>query len=299
MNINQRFGGVAAVQQRRLGFLGAGSMAEAMIKGVVQAGWIKPGAICVANRSNRTRLAELAQAWGVVPCADVRELVSRSTVLVLAAKPKDIPAALESISPYVQPGQLVISVAAGIPTALIERALPAGVAVVRAMPNTSCAVLESATALSAGSGAGEAAMDLAADLFACIGRVVRVPEAMMNAVTGLSGSGPAYFYYAVEAMLEAADRLGMEPPAARELVVQTLLGAAQMLRQSPLSPAELRRQVTSPGGTTEAGLQVLAQRGWAEALADAVVRAAERAGELAPPLPAAGQREAGIQAEGA
>lgn len=266
---------------KRFAFIGAGSMTQALLDGLVGGGWVPPEAVTVTNRADDGRLRAVRERWGVGVTRDRAALAGGADVLVLACKPADVAGAVTALARHVRPGQVVISVAAGVPTAAIERLLPPGVAVVRAMPNTSSRIRESATALAAGSRADAGALALAEAVFSSVGQVVVVPEGLLDAVTAVSGSGPAYVYYLVEKLVEAGEAAGLPRPVARQLVVQTLYGAARMVVETGADPADLRRQVTSPNGTTAAALQVLEERGFGPALAAAVARAAERSRELA------------------
>lgn len=263
-----------------VGFIGAGSMAEALIRGLLSANLVEPGKILICNRSNQDRLGELSGSLGVVGHQTKAEVVTGSDLVILAIKPKDLPEALLEIRPVVKKGQIFISLAAGASTSFIESQLGEEVQVIRAMPNTSCLVSESATAICRGSTAVPEAEELAVRIFECVGKTVVVPERLLDAVTGLSGSGPAYVYLLVEAMLHAGVELGLSPEVARELVIQTVLGSAKMLDVTGEDPAVLRHKVTSPGGTTQAGLQILSDRGFHEALVQAIHRAAERSREM-------------------
>ena len=271
---------------RTLGFLGAGSMAEALVKGLIRAGLASPDHIWVTNRSNHERLARLSGGLGVHTTTDKLELVDRADLLVVACKPKDVPGLLAEIGGRTHRGQVMLSVAAGVSTASLTAGLSPGVQVVRAMPNTSSLVGESATAVSGGPGASDEAVAMCRALLGAVGKVVEVPEDMLDAVTGLSGSGPAYVYAMVEALVEAGVAAGLPATVAHELAVQTVLGAASMLRETGEDPAVLRQRVTSPGGTTMAGLQVLQDRGFQEAIVGAVARASERSRELGGSRPA-------------
>jgi len=285
-----------------LTFLGAGSMARALIRGLLTAGLAGPSDIRVTNRSNRARLEDLARTYGVVTHPAKREALAGAKTVVLATKPADVVACLEESRPHLPAFSeaglrgmargagsratawrpLVISVAAGVGTATIERLLPPGTPVVRAMPNTSCSVGESATVLCAGRWAGDGGLEVARRLFGVVGLVVDLDESQMNAITGLSGSGPAYVYLLLEAMTEAGARLGLDPDVSYRLALQTLRGAAATAQVTGETAAELRRKVTSPGGTTMAGLAVLEGAGFKQGVIDAVRRAAERAAELEP-----------------
>lgn len=265
---------------KRLSFLGAGSMAQALVAGLVGGGIVGPCNVTVTNRYNDERLNRLQDRWGVRITRDKGELVRSADVLVLACKPTDLTSALNEIGSHVRPEQTVISVAAGVNTAVIESALPRGTAVLRAMPNTSSLVKESATALCGGRWAREEHLALGDAIFGSVGKVSIVPEEALDTITALSGSGPAYIYYFTEALIEAGVGLGMDPETAKALVVQTLYGAAKMLNETGADPAELRRQVTSPNGTTAAALKVMAERGLKDIIAAAVSRAAERSREI-------------------
>jgi pyrroline-5-carboxylate reductase len=201
-------------------------------------------------------------------------------VLLLAVKPQDIDALLGLLGPHVTAEHLVVSIAAGVPTARIEAALPAGTPVVRVMPNTPALVDEGMSVLSAGAHATEAHLDEAETLLSPVGQVRRVPENQQDAVTALSGSGPAYFFFLVEAMIDAGILLGLPRTVAADLIVQTALGAAVMLRDSGEHPVQLREAVTSPGGTTIAAIRELERHGVRAALIAAIEAAHQRSVEL-------------------
>ncbi|BDG60839.1 pyrroline-5-carboxylate reductase [Caldinitratiruptor microaerophilus] len=263
-----------------IGFLGAGSMAEALVHGLLGAGLTAPDRIWVTNRSNRERLGGFARRFGVHVTPDKAQVVERSHVLVIACKPKDVAGLLAEVGRKTRPGQIALSVAAGISTEALAAGLTPGVQVVRAMPNTSSQIRESATALCGGPGATPEAVAVCRAILGAVGKVVEVPEPLLDAVTGLSGSGPAYVYAMVEALVEAGVRAGLPREVSHDLAVQTVLGAARMLVETREDPAVLRQKVTSPGGTTMAGLQVLSEHGFHEAIVRAVSRAAERSREL-------------------
>lgn len=276
-----RFPGVADVDANTvIGFIGAGNMASAMIRGLVSQGVVAPAQIWATNRSNDARLAGLRDTFGVHITRSKESLAGASAVLILAVKPPDIAGALAEAAPHVRARHLVISVAAGIPLRAVEAVLR-DVPVIRAMPNTSAAVQESATAIAGGRLAAPPHLATAETIFRAVGDVTTVDEELLDVITGLSGSGPAYVYRLIEAMIHAGTDLGLDPSLARRLAIQTLVGAARMLEQSSEDPAELRRRVTSPGGTTMAALHALESRGFATAIHEAVGRAAGRARELA------------------
>ncbi|WP_448626745.1 pyrroline-5-carboxylate reductase [Geodermatophilus sp. URMC 64] len=260
-----------------LAIIGGGKIGEALLSGLIRRGGAE--GIVVCERSPE-RAAELEQRYGV-PAVDLAEAARRARALLVAVKPQDIGTLLDRLSGHVDAARhLVVSVAAGVPTARIEAALPAGTPVVRVMPNTPALVDEGMSVLSAGSHAEEAHLDEAEALLAAVGRVRRVPEAQQDAVTALSGSGPAYFFYLVEAMIDAGILLGLPRAMAADLIVQTALGAAVMLRDSGEHPVQLREAVTSPGGTTIAAIRELERHGVRAALIAAIEAAHARSVEL-------------------
>jgi pyrroline-5-carboxylate reductase len=264
-----------------LAIVGGGKIGEALLAGLVrQAGaeGAAPGDIVVVERSPQ-RATELTARYGVAT-EDLAGAAKRSRVLLLAVKPQDIDALLELLAPHVAADHLVVSVAAGVPTARIEAVLPADTPVVRVMPNTPALVDEGMSVLSAGTHATEAHLDEAEALLAPVGRVRRVPEDQQDAVTALSGSGPAYFFYLVEAMIDAGILLGLPRTLAADLIVQTALGSAVMLRDSGEHPVQLREAVTSPGGTTIAAIRELERHGVRAALIAAIEAAHDRSVEL-------------------
>jgi pyrroline-5-carboxylate reductase len=261
-------------------FIGAGSMAEAILCGLLENTDTRPHQIRVINRTNTDRLRELEQRYQLLTANDKEETIRQAKQVILAVKPKDMADAIQQWGSCIHSGQTVISVAAGIPTSFIESLLPQPTAVIRAMPNTSSMIGRSATALCKGQYAQEADLEVALRIFSAIGSAIVVEEDQMDTVTGLSGSGPAYIYYLVEALEQAGIDAGLTRTVARELTLQTLLGAAHMLVETGEEPAELRRKVTSPGGTTMAGLQTLVEHRFEEAVAEAVHSAKKRAQEL-------------------
>lgn len=275
------------MQNRKLGLIGAGSMAEALIRGVRTAGQWQGVPIAICNRSKPARLAALAERWQVQACARIDEVAAASDIVVLAVKPKDVGEAMAVLAPCLRAGQTLISVAAGVPLKWLEAHVPDGVAVVRAMPNTSCRVGAGATALAAGQGADAEAVAAATALFAAVGTVTVVDESVLDAVTGLSGTGPAYVYLLLEAMIDAGVQAGLERAVAHDLAVQTIVGAAKMVLETGEAPAVLREQVTSPGGTTQAAMKVLDERGFVPAVHAAVLRATARSQEMGAAVTAA------------
>lgn len=278
------------MEKLKVFFLGAGAVCEALLKGLLNAGLLSAEQIVISNRQNAARLEDLRQRYGVRVTQDKLEGCRQADLVILAMKPFDLPAALQEVGAAISSNHLVISLAAGVSTSMIERQLGLPVPVMRSMPNTSSSVQASATALCGGQWVTSEHLALAQSLFSAIGISVVVEEDQMNAVTGLSGSGPAYFYYLVEALQEAAERSGLSTEIARTLLVQTIYGAARMLQVSEQSPAELRRQVTSPNGATMAGLAVLEQGGVYQLLIQTVQRATERAGEMGAQVEAFAER---------
>ena len=260
-----------------IAILGCGRIGEALLAGLVSAGWTD-----VAATSRReARAAELRERYGIDATTSNADAIRGAKIVVVAVKPQDIDALLTEAGPLLEPGQTVLSVAAAIPTAQIEARVPDGIPVVRAMPNAPSVVHEGMAGICAGSHAGEAELALAEDVLAHLGRVVRVPEQAMDAITALSGSGPAYFALLAEAMIEAGILLGLPRETSTTLVVQTMLGTATQLRDTGIHPVQLRESVTSPGGTTIAAIRELEQAGVRAALLNAVQAAMNRAQELA------------------
>jgi len=267
---------VTATGRRGLAIIGGGKIGEALLSGLVRRGG--PDGLLVCERSPE-RAAQLSERYGV-PAVDLADAAARARVLLLAVKPQDIDSLLARLAEVVDDGHLVVSVAAGVPTKRIEAALAAGTPVVRVMPNTPALVDEGMSVLSAGAHAGEEHLDEAEALLAAVGQVRRVPESQQDAVTALSGSGPAYFFYLVEAMVDAGILLGLPRALAADLIVQTALGAAVMMRDSGEHPVQLREAVSSPGGTTIAAVRELERHGVRAALMAAIEAAYARSVEL-------------------
>jgi pyrroline-5-carboxylate reductase len=269
-----------AVDERRIAILGAGRIGESLLAGLLSTGWRKPEEIVVTGRREE-RMQELAERHGVHATLSNAEAVARAAVVVIAVKPQDFDGLLGEIAPLLSPEQTVLSVAAAIPTGTIEQRLADGVPVVRAMPNTPATVHEGVAGVCAGSHADDEHVALAEEVLAHVGRVVRVPERYMDAVTAVSGSGPAYFALLAEAMIEAGILLGLSRETTTTLVVQTMLGTAKLLRDENIHPVELREAVTSPGGTTIRAIRELEQAGVRAAFLNAIQAAMDRSRELA------------------
>lgn len=267
-------------QNCRISFLGAGSIVESMLSGILRNQLVPADHIFITNRSDDERLQSLADTFGVQIERDKKTLIEQADILVLAIKPKDVAEACASLRGLVRKNQLVISVIAGVSTDFIHEWLGVDCPIIRTMPNTSSAIGLSTTGMARGRFAEEKHLEIAKRLFESIGTVYAVPEEELDIITGLSGSGPAYIYYMVEAMEKAGAKAGLSPEIARRLTVETILGAAQMLLHTSEEPSILRKKVTSPGGTTQAGLEVLESYDFQQAVASAVLRAAERAREM-------------------
>jgi pyrroline-5-carboxylate reductase len=271
---------MSALADRRIGFVGAGAMAEALAGGLLAAG--VDAARLRAADPDPARRKRFEQALGVATTADNAELVAASDLVVLAVKPAVVAGALASLRGAGDAARpLWVSIAAGVPLAALERGLPEGAHVVRAMPNTPALVRAGATAICAGSHAGDGDVAAARALFESVGVCWVAPsEGLLDAVTGLSGSGPAYVFVFLEALGDAGVRVGLPRDAAYRLAFQTVLGAARMAIELGQHPAQLKDQVTSPGGTTIAGLERLEARGLRAAVYEAVEAATRRSREL-------------------
>jgi pyrroline-5-carboxylate reductase len=261
-----------------IALLGVGKLGEALLSGLLRSG--RPAGSMLAAERYAERATEIAERYGVLTPTP-EEAAGSADVLLLAVKPQDMRALLHAIAPHVRPETLVVSMAAGIPTALLEELLPDGTVVVRVMTNTPVFVDEAMSAISAGSHAGAEHLQLVEDLLGPVGKVVRVPESQQDAVTALSGSGPAYFFFLVEAMIDAGILLGLPRGVAAELIVQTAVGSARMLRESGEHPVLLREAVTSPGGTTIAAIRTMEDHGVRAAMLAAIEAARDRSRELA------------------
>jgi pyrroline-5-carboxylate reductase len=258
--------------------LGAGKIGEVLLSGLLRSGWPVGRLLATARRAERAQ--ELSGRYGI-RVVDNESAVAEAEVLAIAVKPQDAGALLADIGPKVPGGKLVVSLCAGLPTSFFAKWLPEGTPVVRVMTNTPALVDQAMTAISAGEYATAEHLALAEEMFAPLGRTVRVPESQQDAVTALSGSGPAYFYYLVEAMTDAGILLGLPRQVAHELIVQTAIGSATMLRESGEHPVKLREAVTSPAGTTISAIRELENHGVRAALLAALEAARDRAREIA------------------
>jgi len=265
---------------KNVAFLGAGSMAEAIISGIVRADIIPKEQILVTNRSRLERLEQLHNQYGVTAMEDKEILVKEADIIYLAAKPYDMQDLINSIKGYLHQGQLLISVAAGVQAKDIEDWTGLDIPVIRAMPNTSAQVGYSATAISSGNYAGNEHVKQAEALFNTIGTTTVVEETDMHTVTAIAGSGPAFIYYMVEAMQKAAEEFGLDREVSHQLLTQTVLGAGYMLKESGESPEALREKITSPNGTTEAGIKTLDEHYYQKIIMECIKNAQQRSVEL-------------------
>jgi pyrroline-5-carboxylate reductase len=265
---------------RRVAIVGAGKIGESLLAGLLSSKWRSPDEIVVTAR-RAERVEELVERYGVRGTTSNSEAVVGAALVVIAVKPQDFDVLLGEIGPLLSEQHTVLSVAAAIPTAAIEARVSPRVPVVRAMPNAPATVHEGIAGICAGAHADEEHLALAEDVLRHLGGVVRVPEKYMDAVTAVSGSGPAYFALLAEAMIEAGILLGLTRETSTQLVVQTMLGTAKLLRDENMHPVELREMVTSPGGTTIRAIRELEQAGVRAAFLNAIQAAMERSRELA------------------
>jgi pyrroline-5-carboxylate reductase len=273
-----------AAESRRVAVLGAGTIGEALIAGFLSSGWREPAEIVATGRRDE-RLAELTERYEVATTLSNAEAIAGAALIVIAVKPQDFPVLIGEVAPLISPEQTVLSVAAAIPTRAIEEHLDSATPVVRAMPNAPSTVHEGIAGICAGAHADDEHLALAEEALRHLGAVVRVPEEYMDAVTAVSGSGPAYFALLAEAMIEAGILLGLGREVSTQLVVQTMLGTAKLLRDEHIHPVELREKVTSPGGTTIRAIQELETAGVRAAFLNAIQAAMERSRELAAGAP--------------
>jgi len=264
---------------KNIAFLGAGNMAEALVKGLLRAGVAAPQEILCTDRQAE-RGPVLTSRYGVRFGQNNVAAARESQIVVLSVKPQAMNKLLDEIAPALDDTKLVISIAAGVPIAAIERKVGHGVRIVRTMPNTPALVGAGATALSPGEHATEADLALAKSLFEAVGRAVVVDEELLDAVTGLSGSGPAYIFLIIEALADAGVKVGLARQQAQDLAAQTVLGSAKLLIETGEHPGRLKDQVTSPGGTAIAGLHTLEAGGLRTTLMNAVEAATHRSREL-------------------
>jgi len=268
-----------SVRGKRVGFIGGGNMGEALIRGLIGANLVKPDLITATDvRADRTR--ELAEQFGITAHSDNTRCVRDADVVILAVKPQIMGDVLRDIASAVEPRHLLISIAAGVATATIRAALGKDARIIRVMPNTPALVLQGAAAVAKGKGLERDDLATAQEIFGAVGRVVVLDEELMDAVTGLSGSGPAYVAIVIESLADVGVKMGLDRATAMTLATQTVLGAAHLLLETGLHPGALKDMVTSPGGTTIEGLHELEKGKVRGALINAVRAATEKSKKL-------------------
>ncbi|MFD4672285.1 pyrroline-5-carboxylate reductase [Lentzea sp. NPDC058450] len=261
----------------KIAVLGAGKIGEALLSGLLQGG--RPASDLLFTEKHESRARALTEQYGF-EAVTVSGAAQQADVLVVAVKPQDIEPLLAELAPVLRAGTLIVSLCAGLPTALYERRLPAGTPVVRVMPNTPMVVGEAMSAVSGGSNATAEHLKTVEELLSTVGKVAVVPESQQDAVTALSGSGPAYFFFLVEAMIDAGILLGIPRDLASQLIIQSAVGAATMLNEGSSHPVILREAVTSPAGTTIMAIRELEKHGVRAALLAAIESARDRSVEL-------------------
>jgi pyrroline-5-carboxylate reductase len=274
---------IAAERGRRasvhtIGVIGAGQIGETLLAGLLRSGWSAEKLVATERRPDRA--LELASKYSI-RMLDNATAAKSADVLAIAVKPQDAAALMAELGPQVPADKLVVTLCAGLPISFFAKWLPEGTPVVRVMTNTPAFVDEAMTAISAGPHATDEHLELAEEMFRPLGRTIRLPESQQDAVTALSGSGPAYFFFLVEAMTDAGILLGLPRQVAHDLIVQTAVGSAIMLRDSGEHPVKLREAVTSPAGTTISAIRELENHGVRAAMLAALEAARDRARELA------------------
>jgi pyrroline-5-carboxylate reductase len=263
-----------------IGLIGAGRMATALASGFVRAGLVTPQQVIASDPSSEARAAFEREVPGAQIVVDNSPVVAHADMVWLAVKPQTMAAALASIRDSIGPASLVVSIAAGVTIERLAAGLPAGQRIIRVMPNTPCLIGRGASAYSLGRQATRQDAELVGRLLAAVGAAFEVPETLLDAVTGLSGSGPAFVYTMIEALTQGGEDVGMPHELAAELACRTVVGAAEMVLQTGEAPAALRDRVTSPGGTTLAGLAALKEGHFHETVIAAVTAATRRSAEL-------------------
>ena len=267
------------IKGKKVGFVGAGNMGEALIKGLLAASLVPAEAI-YATDVRLERLKELDRQYGIQIAAGNTDLVRHADVVIMAVKPQIMEAVLKEIAHAVTRRKLVISIAAGVSTAKIRAALGKDARLIRVMPNTPALVLEGMTAIAKAEGLEPGDLDIAGEIFSAVGRVVVLDEELLDAVTGLSGSGPAYVAVVIESLADGGVKMGLDRITAMTLATQTVLGAAKLLLETGLHPGALKDMVSSPGGTSIAGIAALEEGGIRTTFIKAVERATQRSREL-------------------
>lgn len=268
-----------SIKDKKIAVIGAGHMGKALIGGLVRAKLASPQQI-IASRRSEEALSELRRLWGIKTTTDNRKAAANADIIILAVKPQLSRAVLSEIAGRARKSQLIISVMAGVKTETIAKILKKTCPIVRAMPNTPCLVDAGATAIAAGSHAAEKDLNLASEIFGSVGLVVTLPETALDAVTGLSGSGPVYIFMVIEAMIDGGVRMGIPRAVAAKLAAQTVFGAAKLVIETGKHPAILKDEVTTPAGTAINAIHVLEAKGLRSVLMDAIAAATLRSQEI-------------------
>lgn len=264
----------------KIAFIGAGAMSEAIIAGLVENNLINHDHIFVTNHSNEARLNNLEKMYNVTGTYNMDDLLTDTNIVVLAMMPKDIKQVMEKINPFLTENMLIVSVLAGVKIDTIEQLANKRLSIARAMPNTSAAIQQSVTALALNNLVTKKQTTQLEAIFNTIGFITTVEEHQLDIITGISGSGPAYIYYIIEALENVATEFGLDDDIAKQLIVQTIIGAANMVAKSDKPAQQLRKEVASPGGTTEAGLKVLQSYNVQEAFINCVKEATAQSKRL-------------------
>ncbi|WP_083633471.1 pyrroline-5-carboxylate reductase [Alkalihalophilus pseudofirmus] len=266
--------------QQNVAFIGAGSMAEAIFAGLIKQKMVRAENIYVTNRSNLDRLNHLKETYGVQTSTNKEEILKKADVVILAMKPVGVKDSIEEIRSFTSENQLFLSVLAGITTEYISELLGHDAPVIRIMPNTSAAVGSSATMIAAGDGVTKDQLTIAEELFKSVGMVKTVPEQDIDSLTAIAGSGPAYMYYLVEGMQQSLEELNLDQDLGEEVILQMMQGAIDLMKSTDKSPRELYQNVKSPGGTTEAGLNVLEDNDYQDIIIECIKGAAKRSRDI-------------------
>ena len=264
---------------KKIGFIGAGKMGSSIIAGILSNGIVDPDSI-IASASSKESLERLEKNFSIRTTPENREVVNKSDIIFLAVKPQVMKKVLEEISAFVRPEKLLISIAAGIPTSTYEEFFPPGTKIVRSMPNIAATVQQSASAVCRGVSASDDDVSVAIEILSAVGSAIEVPEKLMDVITGLAGSGPAFIFPVIEGMADGAVMEGLDRKNAIILAAQAVLGAAKLVLDTELHPGALKDMVTSPGGTTIQGIHSLEESGVRAAFINAVKRSTDKSREL-------------------
>lgn len=263
----------------KIGFIGCGAMGSALIRGMVQSGGVNPETVFIFDL-NKERQESLAKELNVNSAENYKELVSSCNYIFISVKPQDSEGLLYSIKPDINENHIIISIAAGITIGYMESCLFPDSKIVRLMPNTPCLIGEGTIVVSTGDAVSDLEYEVVDEMLKPLGLTIRVPESLMDAATGLSGTGPAYVFLFIETMIDAGVAVGIRRDVASKMVIQNVIGSARLMQENTNHPAELRNTVTSPAGTTSAAMQVLEERGFRSCLVKAVIEASHRSEQL-------------------